>query len=70
MTTSKFVTYLQLTLLGEVHLGQFQYASREFVTYADVEALVKEVADRPSINLDDGIAAFVEWYKDFYKIDL
>jgi UDP-glucuronate 4-epimerase len=39
-------------------------------TYADVEALVKEVGYRPSTNLDDGIAAFVEWYKDFYKIDL
>lgn len=36
-------------------------------TYADVESLVDAVGYRPSTSLDDGIEAFVAWYKDFYK---
>jgi UDP-glucuronate 4-epimerase len=39
-------------------------------TYADVEALVKDVGYRPSTSLDDGIAAFVKWYKGFYKSEM
>jgi UDP-glucuronate 4-epimerase len=36
-------------------------------TYANVEALVNDVGYRPSTGLDEGITAFVDWYKDFYK---
>lgn len=36
-------------------------------TFADVEALVDAVGYRPNTSLDEGIAAFVSWYKDFYK---
>ena len=39
-------------------------------TYADVEALVNDVGYRPSTSLDDGIAAFVKWYKGFYKSEM
>ena len=35
-------------------------------TFADVEALVSDVGYRPSVSLDEGIAAFVEWYQGFY----
>jgi UDP-glucuronate 4-epimerase len=35
-------------------------------TFADVEALVNDVGYRPSVSLDEGIAAFVDWYQDFY----
>lgn len=35
-------------------------------TYADVEALVEAVGYRPKIQLQEGIEAFVAWYKDFY----
>ncbi|GBL04847.1 NAD-dependent epimerase [Glaciecola sp. KUL10] len=35
-------------------------------TFADVEALVNDVGYRPSVSLDEGIKAFVDWYKDFY----
>lgn len=37
-------------------------------TYADVEALVKDVGYRPSISLEDGISEFVKWYKGFYNL--
>ncbi|WP_026377125.1 NAD-dependent epimerase [Aestuariibacter salexigens] len=38
-------------------------------TYADVEALVKDTGYRPKTDLKTGIKAFVEWYKDYYKIE-
>jgi UDP-glucuronate 4-epimerase len=37
-------------------------------TYANVESLVEAVGYRPSTGLDEGIEAFVAWYKDFYKV--
>lgn len=37
-------------------------------TYADVDALVKDVDYRPGTPLETGIANFVSWYRDFYKV--
>ncbi|MFC3120011.1 NAD-dependent epimerase [Agaribacter flavus] len=37
-------------------------------TFANVEAIVNDIGYRPTVNLDKGIAAFIEWYKTFYKI--
>ncbi|MCY4044016.1 MAG: NAD-dependent epimerase [Cellvibrionales bacterium] len=39
-------------------------------TYADVDALVEDVNYHPSTPIDEGINAFVEWYKDFYEKDV
>ncbi|MBT1450666.1 NAD-dependent epimerase [Glaciecola sp. XM2] len=35
-------------------------------TYADVEALASDVGYRPETSLEEGINAFVDWYKGFY----
>ncbi|PIE00041.1 MAG: capsular biosynthesis protein CpsI [Thiothrix nivea] len=35
-------------------------------TFADVESLVKDVGYRPSIPVEEGIARFVRWYKEYY----
>lgn len=35
-------------------------------TYADVDALVKDVDYKPSTTIEEGIANFVKWYKEFY----
>jgi UDP-glucuronate 4-epimerase len=35
-------------------------------TYADVEALVKDLNYKPSTTIEEGIANFVKWYKEFY----
>lgn len=35
-------------------------------TYADVDALIRDVGYSPATKLDDGIARFVQWYKDYY----
>ena len=37
-------------------------------TYADVEALIKDVDYKPSTTIEEGVAKFVSWYKDFYKV--
>jgi UDP-glucuronate 4-epimerase len=38
-------------------------------TMADVSELQQAVGFRPSTSVRDGIAAFVKWYKDYYKTD-
>ncbi len=37
-------------------------------TYADVEDLVKDVGYKPATSVEDGIARFVEWYREYFKI--
>jgi UDP-glucuronate 4-epimerase len=37
-------------------------------TYADVDALVKDVDYKPTTSIEDGVANFVEWYRDFYQV--
>lgn len=38
-------------------------------TYADVSDLVSDLGYKPATLLETGISNFVEWYKDFYKLD-
>jgi UDP-glucuronate 4-epimerase len=37
-------------------------------TYADVEALIHDVGYRPSTPIEQGVARFVEWYRDYYGV--
>lgn len=37
-------------------------------TFADVDALVRDVDFAPNTPLKDGITQFVAWYKDFYQV--
>lgn len=37
-------------------------------TYADVDALVKDVDYKPCTKIEDGIANFVKWYRDYYQV--
>ena len=38
-------------------------------TYADVQGLIKDMNYQPDTSITDGISAFIEWYKEFYKIE-
>jgi len=38
-------------------------------TYADVSDLVNDLGYRPATLLEDGINNFVQWYKDFYRVE-
>jgi len=35
-------------------------------TWADVEALARDVGYRPSTDLESGVKQFVEWYLGYY----
>jgi len=37
-------------------------------TYADVDALINDVGFKPSTPIETGIANFVKWYRDYYKV--
>ncbi|MCG8416094.1 MAG: NAD-dependent epimerase [Pseudomonadales bacterium] len=37
-------------------------------TYADVEALVTDVGYKPQTSIEEGVARFVRWYREFYRV--
>jgi UDP-glucuronate 4-epimerase len=37
-------------------------------TYADVDSLAKAVGFRPKTDIQDGIAEFVRWYREYYGV--
>ena len=37
-------------------------------TYADVDDLIRDVGFRPATPIAVGVARFVEWYRDYYKV--
>ncbi len=37
-------------------------------TYADVSDLVRELGYRPATSIEQGISAFVDWYRGYYRI--
>lgn len=38
-------------------------------TYADVSDLEREINFKPSTSIEDGLKKFVEWYKEYYKVE-
>ncbi|MEH7121590.1 NAD-dependent epimerase [Neobacillus vireti] len=38
-------------------------------TYANVEDLEKEIGFKPKTSINEGIAKFVDWYKEYYKLE-
>jgi len=38
-------------------------------TYADVSALESKVGYKPSTSVRDGVSNFIDWYKEYYKIN-
>lgn len=39
-------------------------------TYADVSDLEKDIDFKPNTRIEDGLSKFVEWYKEYYKIEM
>ncbi|MBK8537653.1 MAG: NAD-dependent epimerase [Candidatus Competibacteraceae bacterium] len=37
-------------------------------TYADVDALVEDVGYQPATLIEDGVARFVAWYRQYYRV--
>jgi UDP-glucuronate 4-epimerase len=36
-------------------------------TWADVSALRRDVGYAPGTSIEDGVARFAEWYRDYYR---
>ena len=70
------------TLLDNAHevkgkLGEKIQANKELLplqpgdvidTYADVTDLVKDFKYKPSVKINQGVAKFIQWYKEYYGI--
>lgn len=39
-----------------------------YQTYADVDALVRDFGFKPSTTIEEGLAAFASWYKEYYQV--
>jgi UDP-glucuronate 4-epimerase len=37
-------------------------------TYADVDSLAEAVGFKPRTQIEDGIAQFVAWYRQYYNV--
>ena len=37
-------------------------------TYADVDDLMRDVGFRPSTSIEDGVARFIAWYRDYHRV--
>ena len=37
-------------------------------TYADINSLSQAVGYSPQISLEEGLALFIDWYKDYYSV--
>jgi len=37
-------------------------------TWADTEALFAVTGYRPAVGVEEGVARFVAWYRDFYQV--
>mgnify|MGYP000930255389 FL=1 len=37
-------------------------------TYADVDALVRDVGYQPATPIEEGVARFVAWYREYYRV--
>jgi UDP-glucuronate 4-epimerase len=37
-------------------------------TYADIDDLARDIGFRPSIRIEDGIARFAKWYRDYHRL--
>jgi UDP-glucuronate 4-epimerase len=37
-------------------------------TYADVDALIKDMHYQPNTSIEEGVSHFVQWYREFYNV--
>ncbi|MEE3116466.1 MAG: capsular biosynthesis protein CpsI, partial [Pseudomonadota bacterium] len=37
-------------------------------TYANVDDLIADVGYKPDTSVEQGIAKFVDWYREFYQV--
>jgi UDP-glucuronate 4-epimerase len=67
VSLSRYIEVLESCLGREAHKNMLPMQLGDLPdTWADVEALVREVGYRPSTDLETGVKRFVEWYLAYY----
>ena len=57
--------------IGKKAIKQFlpMQAGDVHETYADIEDLEKDIGFKPQTTINEGIGKFIDWYKEYYKLD-
>ena len=67
----KFISVLEEKLGKKAKRNYMEMQPGDVVrTYADVSDLEKDIGFKPSTSIEDGLGKFVDWYKEYYKINL
>ena len=65
----RFIEVLEKALGKEAHKNFLPIQPGDVpATYADVDDLMRDVGFKPATSIEDGIASFVAWYKEYYKV--
>lgn len=66
-----FITTLEKCLGMEAEKEYLpMQAGDVYQTYADVTALMNDYGFKPDTSIADGLAKFVEWFKEYYKLSI
>jgi len=66
---SHFIQVLEQTIGKKAVINYLPMQPGDVVsTYADVDSLAQTVGFRPKTNIEEGIAQFVKWYRDYYQV--
>ena len=66
-----YIQALEQALGSKAHLDVLPMQPGDVkVTEADVSRLVSDLGYRPRIDVETGITRFVEWYCDYYGVQL
>lgn len=65
----RFIEVLEDALGKKAELNMLPMQSGDVpATAADIEALARDTGFRPYTSIEDGLARFVEWYREFYGV--
>jgi UDP-glucuronate 4-epimerase len=64
-----FIAVLERCLGKKAHRRLLPMAPGDVpATYADVDALVRDVGFRPQTPIEEGVRRFADWYRDYYAV--
>ncbi|MBA1446796.1 MAG: NAD-dependent epimerase [Chromatiales bacterium] len=63
----RYIELLEESLGKKAELNMLPLQDGDVVaTYADVDSLIKDTGYKPGTKLEDGVAAFAKWFKEYY----
>jgi UDP-glucuronate 4-epimerase len=66
----RFINALESALGKEAEKVYMDMQSGDVLrTYADVSDLERDINFKPSTSIEDGLAKFVDWYKEYYNVE-